>query len=144
MQRWRRVLVIAGVGVLSATAVPSLLRDHVWGSASYATRKAAGSSPGRSAPCPHWKLLKINVSESMLSPSLPMSLHARRSPSGQAHSEPARGTKDWKITAVKTQSRYCIALRNKFDKTIIGWYDASASNFSSVTGAPLSVNPSEP
>jgi len=25
---------------------------------------------------------------------------------------------------------YCIALRNKFDKTIIGWYDASASNFS--------------
>ena len=28
-----------------------------------------------------WKLLKINVSESMLSPSLPISLHARRSPS---------------------------------------------------------------
>jgi hypothetical protein len=25
---------------------------------------------------------------------------------------------------------YCIALRNKFDKTIIGWYDGSASNFS--------------
>src|SRR5215813_14904283 len=25
---------------------------------------------------------------------------------------------------------YCITLRNKFDKTIIGWYDASASNFS--------------
>ena len=25
---------------------------------------------------------------------------------------------------------YCIILRNKFDKTIIGWYDASASNFS--------------
>jgi hypothetical protein len=24
---------------------------------------------------------------------------------------------------------YCITLRNKFDKTIIGWYDASASNF---------------
>src|SRR6266436_128331 len=81
-------------------------------------------------PCRQWKLLKINVSESMLSPSLPMSLHARRSPSGQAHSEPARGTKDWKIAAVKTQSMYCIALRNKFDKTIIGWYDASASNFS--------------
>ena len=32
--------------------------------------------PGR-----QWKLLKINVSESMLSPSLPISLHARRSPS---------------------------------------------------------------
>src|SRR3984893_6252465 len=81
-------------------------------------------------PCRQWKLLKINVSESMLSPSLPMSLHARRSPSGQAHSEPARGTKDWKIAAVNTQSMYCSALRNKFDKTIIGWYDASASNFS--------------
>jgi hypothetical protein len=25
---------------------------------------------------------------------------------------------------------FCIILRNKFDKTIIGWYDASASNFS--------------
>ena len=25
---------------------------------------------------------------------------------------------------------YCITLRNKFDKTIIGWYDASGSNFS--------------
>ena len=25
---------------------------------------------------------------------------------------------------------YCITLRNKFDKTIIGWYDASVSNFS--------------
>jgi hypothetical protein len=25
---------------------------------------------------------------------------------------------------------YCITLRNKFDKTILGWYDASASNFS--------------
>jgi DNA/RNA endonuclease G (NUC1) len=25
---------------------------------------------------------------------------------------------------------YCIILRNKFDKTIVGWYDASASNFS--------------
>ena len=25
---------------------------------------------------------------------------------------------------------YCITLRNKFDNTIIGWYDASASNFS--------------
>jgi len=25
---------------------------------------------------------------------------------------------------------YCITLRNKFDKTIIGWYDGSASNFS--------------
>jgi hypothetical protein len=32
--------------------------------------------PGR-----QWRLLKINVSESMLSPSLPISLHARRSPS---------------------------------------------------------------
>jgi hypothetical protein len=32
-------------------------------------------------PCRQWKLLKINVSESMLSPSLPISLHARRSPS---------------------------------------------------------------
>jgi hypothetical protein len=58
MQRWRRVLVIAGVGVLSATAVPSLLRDHVWGSASYATRKAAGSSPGRSAPVPSIEVTK--------------------------------------------------------------------------------------
>jgi hypothetical protein len=80
--------------------------------------------------CRQSKLLKINVRESMLSPSLPMSLHARRSPSGRAHSEPARRTKDWKIAAVNTQSMYCIALRNKFDKTIIGWYDASASNFS--------------
>jgi hypothetical protein len=25
---------------------------------------------------------------------------------------------------------YCITLQNKFDKAIIGWYDASASNFS--------------
>ena len=25
---------------------------------------------------------------------------------------------------------YCITLRNNFAKTIIGWYDASASNFS--------------
>jgi hypothetical protein len=25
---------------------------------------------------------------------------------------------------------YCITLRNKFDTTIIGWYDGSASNFS--------------
>jgi hypothetical protein len=25
---------------------------------------------------------------------------------------------------------YCITLRNKFDKTIVGWYDASVSNFS--------------
>ena len=25
---------------------------------------------------------------------------------------------------------YCITLRNKFDNTIVGWYDASASNFS--------------
>jgi hypothetical protein len=66
----------------------------------------------------------------MLSPSLPMSLHARRSPSGQAHSEPRPRHQDWKIAAVKTQSMYCIALRNKFDKTIIGCYDASASNFS--------------
>jgi hypothetical protein len=31
---------------------------------------------------------------------------------------------------MKTQSMFCIALRNKFDKTIIGWYDASGSNFS--------------
>jgi hypothetical protein len=31
---------------------------------------------------------------------------------------------------VKTQTTFCIALRNKFDKTIIGWYDASGSNFS--------------
>src|SRR5439155_18879476 len=30
----------------------------------------------------------------------------------------------------RLKSLYCIALRNKFDKTIIGWYDASASNFS--------------
>ena len=25
---------------------------------------------------------------------------------------------------------YCITLRSKFDNTIVGWYDASASNFS--------------
>ena len=25
---------------------------------------------------------------------------------------------------------YCITLRNKFDNTIIGWYDRSASHFS--------------
>ena len=25
---------------------------------------------------------------------------------------------------------YCITFRNKFDTTIIGWYDGSASNFS--------------
>jgi hypothetical protein len=25
---------------------------------------------------------------------------------------------------------YCITLRNKFDTTITGWYDGSASNFS--------------
>jgi hypothetical protein len=25
---------------------------------------------------------------------------------------------------------YCITLRNKFDTTIIGWYDGSVSNFS--------------
>jgi hypothetical protein len=25
---------------------------------------------------------------------------------------------------------YCITLRNKFDATIIGWYDGSTSNFS--------------
>jgi len=30
----------------------------------------------------------------------------------------------------RPQIMYCITLRNKFDKTIIGWYDASASNFS--------------
>jgi len=48
-----------GVGSLA-------FRDHVWrGSASYATRKAAGSSPGKSAPVPSWQLLKFNVSESM-------------------------------------------------------------------------------
>ena len=28
------------------------------------------------------------------------------------------------------RTMYCITLRNKFDKTITGWYDASASNFS--------------
>ena len=64
-----------GVGSLA-------FRDYVWrGSASYATQKAADSSPGRSAPGRQWKLLNINVSESILSPSLPISLHARRSPS---------------------------------------------------------------
>jgi hypothetical protein len=31
---------------------------------------------------------------------------------------------------LRVSSMYCITLRNKFDKTIIGWYDASASNFS--------------
>jgi hypothetical protein len=25
---------------------------------------------------------------------------------------------------------YCITLRNKFDNTIVGWYDATASSFS--------------
>src|SRR5436190_14505942 len=58
-------------------------------------------------PCRQWKLLKINVSESMLSPSLPMSLHARRSPSGQAHSEPCPRHQRLKIAAVKTKA--CIA-----------------------------------
>ena len=28
------------------------------------------------------------------------------------------------------RTMYYITLKNKFDKTIIGWYDASASNFS--------------
>ena len=31
---------------------------------------------------------------------------------------------------MNTQTTYCVTLRNKFDNTIIGWYDASASNFS--------------
>jgi hypothetical protein len=31
---------------------------------------------------------------------------------------------------VNNRIMYCIILRNKFDKTIIGWHDASASNFS--------------
>ena len=31
---------------------------------------------------------------------------------------------------LRVSNMYCITLRNKFDKTIIGWYDASASNFS--------------
>src|ERR1700719_3077913 len=44
--------------------------------------------------------------------------------------EPARHIKDSRSPAVKTQIMYCITLRNKFDKTIVGWYDASASNFS--------------
>ena len=61
---------------------PLAFRDYVWrGSASYATQKAADSSLGRSAPGRQWKLLNINVSESILSPSVPISLHARRSPS---------------------------------------------------------------
>ena len=44
--------------------------------------------------------------------------------------EPARHIKDSRNPAVKTRNMYCITLRNNFDKTIIGWYDASASNFS--------------
>src|SRR6266480_7721868 len=32
-------------------------------------------------PCRQWKLQNINISESMLSPSLPISLHASTSPS---------------------------------------------------------------
>jgi hypothetical protein len=39
-------------------------------------------------------------------------------------------TKDQKNSAVKIRVMYCITLRNKFDKKIIGWYDASASNLS--------------
>ena len=44
--------------------------------------------------------------------------------------EPARYIRIQEIQPVKTRIMYCITLRNKFDKTIIGWYDASASNFS--------------
>jgi hypothetical protein len=41
-----------GVGSLT-------FRDHVWrGAASYATRKAAGNSPGRSAPVPSMEVTK--------------------------------------------------------------------------------------
>ena len=36
----------------------------------------------------------------------------------------------FKSTSREDSKMYCITLRNKFDKTIIGWYDASASNFS--------------
>jgi hypothetical protein len=36
----------------------------------------------------------------------------------------------FKSTSREDSNMYCITLRNKFDKTIIGWYDASASNFS--------------
>src|SRR5271155_5405133 len=42
----------------------------------------------------------------------------------------ARHIKDLTNPAMKIRNLYCITLRNKFDKTIIGWYDASASNFS--------------
>jgi hypothetical protein len=53
-----------GVGSLA-------FRDHVWrGSASYATQKAATVRPVDPPPGRQWKLLKISVSESMLSPSL--------------------------------------------------------------------------
>ena len=44
--------------------------------------------------------------------------------------DPAHHIKDSRNPAVKTRNMYCITLRNNFDKTIIGWYDASASNFS--------------
>src|SRR5260370_1429582 len=35
---------------------------------------------------------------------------------------------------------YCITLRNKFDKKIIGWYDASASNFSTDQRRPKRIS----
>ena len=37
---------------------------------------------------------------------------------------------EFENSALKKRIMYCIILRNKFDKTIIGWHDASASNFS--------------
>jgi hypothetical protein len=62
---------------------PSLLRDYVWrGLASrMQPEKLQAVRPVDPLPGRQWKLLRINVSESILSPSLPISLHARRSPS---------------------------------------------------------------
>ena len=70
---------------------PSLLRDYVWrGRPRMQPEKLQAVRPVDPLLCRQWKLLKINVSESMLSPSLPISLHARRSPSagGRLDREP--------------------------------------------------------
>jgi len=62
-----------------------------------------GTCRHRSAPrAAKWKLRKINVSESMLSFSLPISLHARRSPwaAGRLDRQPkCRTFASWQHTA---------------------------------------------
>jgi hypothetical protein len=61
---------------------PLAFRDHVWGARPrMQPKKLQTVRPVDPPPGRQWKLLKINVSESMLSPSLPISLHAGRSPS---------------------------------------------------------------